>query len=398
MVPPLLTILICLVLAYFLAETFRKIGLPRVVGEVMAGVLLGIGAIKPYLIGSESMKVIDFLANLGIILLFYYVGLQMNLGAFAKNVKRSTLISVFNTFLPFLLGFGLSRYVLGLDALPSLIVGVSLSVSAQSVSVDILEEIGMLKSRLGNMIVTEGAVDDVIEIVFITILLAVFQSSITGLTIPELIVDIALFAGVLVLARLLVIPYALRFFDREKSSTSRFTVSMIIVLLMAMFAEYLGMGILVGAIAAGMIVRQSIFKERALPNWEQHDIARSTHIMAFGFLIPFFFIKIGLHTNVGLIVPNIGMAALFTIIAIAGTIGGTILAVILTRGRFHEGMLLGWALSPKGDIELVLLALALEHGIIMQNLFTALIVTSLATTIISPIIFKKLVLRYRKKR
>lgn len=398
MIYQLLSVLICLAVSYVFVALFRKVGLPRVVGEVMTGIILGIWIIRSRLFGTESMEVISFLANLGIILLFYYVGLQTNFGAFTKNIKNSLLISVFNTSIPFLLGFFLSRNLLLIDTLPSLIIGVSLSVSAQSVSVDILEELGMLKSRIGNMIVTAGAVDDIVELLLVTILLTVFHSSITNLTPSMLVADIIMFSGILIVARFVVIPFMLRFIGGEKSSTSRFTLSMMIVLFMAVLSDYFGIGTLVGAMAAGMIVRQSIFKGKTLPVWEEHDIARSTHIIAFGFLIPFFFIKIGLDTDVGLILPNIGMALLFTAVAIVGTVGGTILAVLLTKRRFQEGMLLGWGLNPKGDVELALIALALDYAIITQGVFTALVVMSLATTIISPIIFKRLALRYRKKR
>ena len=146
--------------------------------------------------------------------------------------------------------------------------------------------------------------------------------------------------------------------------------------------------------AAGIIVRQTIIKDKSIPNWEEHDIAKSVHVVAFGFLIPLFFVSVGLRTDLSSILSNLYLIVLFLIIAFIGTIGGTVLAVILNNGTLKEGLLLGFGLSPKGDIELIIITLALQYGIINQPIFSSLVITSLITTVISTILFKKLVLKY----
>ena len=396
MTQPLLTILICLILAYLLAELFKKFSLPRVVGQIIAGLILSIGFIKTILFDQNSLQILDFLANLGLIFLFYYVGLENNFRSFTSNIKKSIMISIFNTFLPFIAGYLLTRYLLHLDIVPSIIVGVSLSVSAQSVSVDLLEEMKMLKSKLGNLIVTAGAVDDIIELLLVTSLLGIFYSTITHLSVLSLLFDIIIFVAVLTVAKLLFVPYTLKFFDLEKSSTSRFMLSTMIVLGIALLSEYLGLGLFIGAIAAGIIVRQVISKDSIRPNWEEHDIAKSTHIIAFGFLLPLFFIKTGINTDLQLIIPNLKLIIGFVAIALIGTVGGTIIATILNGGTFKEGVILGFGLSPKGDVELALITLALDNSIITHQMFTSLVIMSLLTTILAPIIFKKLVLVHGK--
>lgn len=390
----LLVIFICLVIAYLLSELSRSLGLPRVIGQVTAGFILSIGVIKSHLFSADSLEALTFLSKLGIILLFYYVGLETNFKAFTKNIKKSVMISIFNTSLPLILGYAVTRYVLGFEMLTSLIVGVSLSVSAQSVSIDILEELKILKTKLGGLIVSAGAIDDTIELLMVTILLSIFHSAISNLTVSKLILDIFIFITVIILIKLVFLPYTLKLFDREHSSTSRFMGSIIIVLLMASLSEFLGLGLMIGAIIAGIIVRQTIFKEVNIPDWEEHDIARSTHIIAFGFLIPLFFVSIGLNTNLSMIMPNLDIIGLFLLIATIGTVGGTIIATKLGGGKFKEGAILGWGLNPKGDVELVIMSLALEYLIITQQIYTALVITSIVTTIMSPIIFKQLLSRY----
>lgn len=396
MVQPLVMVLVSLVGAYFFSYILKRVGIPTAVGQITLGIVLGIPLFKNFLFTPENMDVLSFLANLGVILLFYYVGLETNLNIFTKHIRKSALISAFNTLLPLMLGFAVMKFILGYSTLVSLIIGVSLSVSAQSISLSLLNELRLVQSKIGKMIITAGAVDDIFELFLATLLLSLFHVSITHLTIASFVLDMVLFVLAIIIARLWVIPYTLKFFDREKSSTSRFMGSLIILLLIASLSELLGVGLLIGAMIAGMLIRQTITKDIAIPDWEEHDIARSIHIIAFGFLIPLFFVWIGININITTITGNIWFIILLFVIATIGTVGGTIIAILLDKGTLSEGMLLGWGLNSKGDIELILAALALNAGIITTGIFTALVMMSLLTTLVSPVIFRRLVFAYHK--
>jgi len=186
------------------------------------------------------------------------------------------------------------------------------------------------------------------------------------------------------------IPILLKFFDREKSSTNRFMGSLIILLMIASLSEFLGVGLLIGAMIAGMMIRQTVLKDVTIPHWEEHEIARSIHMVAFGFLIPLFFVWTGVAVDLQQVVSQAGFILIITVIATVGTVGGTVLAVLLNKGSFREGLLLGWGLNPKGDIELVIATLALHAGLITSVIFTSLVIMSLVTMIISPVVFKLL--------
>lgn len=398
MVTALIVILVSLSLAYFLAELVKKLGLPRVVGQIAAGLILGISFIKSFLLTDKTLDILSFLANLGIVLLFYYIGLETNFNAFTKNLKQSVLISLFNTFLPLIIGFIVMKFFFELSTVVSLIIAICLAVSAQSVSLDILEELKLLKSRLGSRIISAGAVDDIIELILVSIIFSVFHVVIRNLTITKLFIDILLFMMALIAARLWIVPYALKLFDKEKSATARFTVSLLIVILIASLAEFLGIGLLIGSMIAGIIVRQTILKDKLIPNWEEHDIARSVHLIAFGFLIPLFFVMVGLDVDLGLFLQEFWFILLLFFISIVGTVGGSLIAVLLSKGTFKEGLILGFGLTPKGDVELVIATLALNSGIITLNIFTALVMMSLLTSIVSPVFFKYLVLKNKSPK
>jgi len=360
----------------------------------VAGLLLGILIKYTSIFTIEDFTILSFLANLGIILLFYYVGLETNFASFKRNFQKSVFVSIFNTSIPFIISFAIMNYFYKFDDLSSAIVGISLAVSAHAVSADILEEMNQLHSHIGNLIISAGAVDDIIELILITILLSFFHFSINNMTVSKLIFDVIVFMLFIVFARLWLIPVILEFMDREKSSTSRFMISMIIVFIIASLTESLGNGSLIGALVAGMIVRQTIFREDDIPNWEKHDITRPVHIISFGLLIPLFFVFVGLNTDLGVITSNYWMIIIFIAIAIIGTVGGTIIGLMLSKGSLKDGFILGWGLNPKGDVELVIATLALKAGVISQVIFTSLVIVTLATTIISPIIFRKLVANY----
>ena len=402
MVSELLLILTALILAFICSQLAKKIGLPRTVGEITAGLILSIGVIKALVATPETLGIFSFLANLGVILLFYYVGLETNFKTFRQNVKESITISLLNTTLPLILGFLILHFLLHFDSLVSIILGICLSVSAQAVSIDILEELGLLKSKLGNRIITTGAVDDTIELILVSIILSIVHFSINSISPLQLALNCLLFIAAAVLIRIFLLPPILKTFENKTnfSSTSRFMISLILVFLIVVISETLDLGPFVGAIVAGAMVRQTIFTGKKIPFWEEHDMSKSIHIVAFGFLIPLFFVWVGMNTNFAqlLNIKDVLFILLLTGIAIVGTVGGTALAVKLNKGTWKEGFILGWGLNPKGDTELVIAALALQTGIIQQEIFSAVVLMSFITTIISPIIFRKLLEKAKKEK
>ena len=121
---PLFVILVALVLAFFLSEIFRYFSLPRVIGQILAGVILGIPIIKNSLFNSEVNSAFSFLTNMGILLLFFFIGLEISPRQFKKNFKESSLIAVFNTIIPLVLGFLAGHFIFGLSIMASLIIGI----------------------------------------------------------------------------------------------------------------------------------------------------------------------------------------------------------------------------------------------------------------------------------
>ena len=129
--------------------------------------------------------------------------------------------------------------------------------------------------------------------------------------------------------------------------------------------------------------------------WEEHSISNSVHLVAFGFLVPIFFVSVGLNTSIVSAFSNLDITLSLILIALIGTVVGSMIGVVLSKGSLKEGLLVGFGVSPKGDTELVLATLALQVGIIKNDIFSAIVIMAMITTLLSPIAFRILIKKYR---
>lgn len=405
MIDPLLVLFVTLSLGYLFSELARRLSLPRVIGQILAGFLLGLPLIKPYLFTSETSTAFSIFSNMGLILLFYFIGLELNLTSFKKNMNKMALVALFNTGLPLITGFLISKYYFGFSALVSLIIGISLAVSSITITIDVLEELKLLKSKLANLIISASTVDDVFEFILISALLILFRapfaiSGATGFllnapTLAKMLVDILLFVILVIIARTLIIVQMLKFFEAENRPSNLFLGSLIIVMMMVYLSETLGIGAFIGALLTGVLVRQILFVEEKRPE-EEHRIARAIHTISFGFFIPIFFAWVGINTNLSAISANLGLIILLTAIAFFGTVIGAVIGLKCKKGSTQEGILIGLGMTPKGDMELAIASLALAAGIIGTDIYSVIIIVAFLNTVIAPPLFKHLLFRWKR--
>lgn len=393
----MLALLIVIILAYSFGEVAKYFRIPRVVGQLLAGIILGIPGIREVILSGRNNELISFLADLGILLLFFFVGLQIDMYSFKRYFRESAMISAFNTTIPLIGGFLLFS-LLGFGTVTSVIIGICLAVSSQAVSVAVLEEAGKLKSKIGKLVITAGAVDDVFELALISVVLTLIHASIGATSTNKVLMDIGLFVVAVVLFRYIIIPVLIHLFSKDKSITHMFTGAVVITLILALVTFYLGLGAIVGALFAGIIVREVLLTGKKKP-WQEHNIAMAIHIVSFGFLVPIFFTWVGMNTDITAVITKWGMVTILTIIALGGTVLGSVIGVVLSRGgSAMEGFIVGWGVSPKGDVELVIASLALAQGIITKTVFSSLIMMALFTTIIAPVFFRGLLSKYKEKK
>ncbi len=386
---PLLTLVICLLTAMVLGEVLSYFRCPRVVGQVLAGMILGIPLLRGLIFDDQSLQLISYLADIGVIILLFFTGLEINFKSFYKNLKTSSGMSFWNTLIPLLLGFGICL-LFGLSPSVSFIVGVCLSVSATALSLDMLEELNMLRTKLGALIVGSGTVDDVFELGLITVAIAMIETLSAKAALLTLLLNAAIFVTIIFAFRGIVAPFILKFAHKRTHATLLMS-GMILTLLMAGLSDLLGFGTLLGALISGVLIRQILLTDAQHHRpWEAHSISKHVHTLGFGFLVPMFFIKIGLMTDITKIWENFAFGSAITIVAIFGTVIGSALGYYMLTKKWSEGIMVGWAMNAKGDTELVIANLALESGIITSAIFSSLIFMAIVSTLISPLAFRYL--------
>ena len=382
-----------LALSFTLAEALRRFGIPRVVGQISAGLIITATPLRGLLFDQETLSAFNGLAEVGIVLLFFFIGLGMNLRSFSKNLKEGVLISVSNTLIPFFLGLGLAL-LLGQDLFAGLVLGIAFAVSSQTVTLDLLEEFGLIKSRIGSLLIGSGAIDDTLEFILIGFLLASIQLQESG---PESIVlGLLAFVGILSIFRLFILERLIKVFEKQKSERVLFMGALIIALLMASLSGIFGLSGLIGSLIAGALVRQVMLTSDHYRPWEEHQLSKNLDIVSFGFFIPLFFVSAGLNVDLSNLSGLMLGIALGTVALIA-TVAATSLGVLLCGRSLKEGIIVGLGLTPKGDTDIVLASLALGSGFIGADLFSSIVIMALVTTLLSPILFRAAAKRWRKE-
>jgi Kef-type K+ transport system membrane component KefB len=395
----LLALFVCVTLAYFFGEIAKFFKFPRIIGQLLAGVIVGIPVLKQVLFDAMALDTLRSLANIGFVLLLFFVGLEINSSKMHHYLRRGVTISIFNMAVPFAAGFFVSR-LFGLDVIASLIVSMALSVGAVAVTVDFLEELNILKTAFASVLVSVGAIQDIIQVFVIAAVLAAAKVSVLHSSMSTFFFGIIFFIASVVILKSIIIPFILRTVERERSATSLLTGAFMIALLMASLSDTLGLGSLIGALTAGIIVRQILLGGTERRPWEEHEIAKSMHTLTFGVFAPLFFVYIGLQTNFfERFDPLFG--ATLVIIVLVGSVAGTMIGNALTPAskreksvRAQESILLGYGLATKGDADVIIAAIALQNQLISQTVFTSLVFMSITTTLLAIVLFR---LRLKKE-
>ena len=291
--------------------------------------------------------------------------------------------------IPFELGF-FASYIYTQNIPTSLFVGLALAITAEEVSITILDELRMLKKRVGQLIIEAGIIGDVFEIAAIAFLGFFIRAKTVGsITLLTFILEIFAFIFVVILMRFYVIEFLLDIPDRKSRKYEYFAVAFIILIIMAAISELLNFSAIIGALAAGMLLKNKLIKDRMY--YHEHIIIEAIEVFHFGIFEPIVFIFIGLSVDPAMLFENIGFGLILTFLALFGKIAGALVGNYFCGEPLSEGILIGWGLNARGATELFALLIAQNLGIVSEDIFAAIVLMAILTTIISPIIFKMLV-------
>jgi Kef-type K+ transport system membrane component KefB len=372
-----------------------RFGQPPVIGEIIAGLLLGpsfFGWIAPALYArlfpAASLPVLNELSQIGLILFMFLVGLHLDLTQVYALRRVAGFASLLSIVVPFGLGLALAHPLRVLapssPMLPfTLLIAVSISITAFPVLARILTDQKLSATKLGHVAIACAALNDVVAWSFLAWIVAISRSGAASARAAFVILLIYLFG------MFAVIRPALRWFTGRLTVTNQLSTMLIFVFLSSWVTELAGFHALFGAFLAGVIWPRS--------DSNRDDLAAKIEPLAMTMLIPLFFSYTGLRTNIGTLGGNLGLTALVIAVAIVGKVGGAFTGSKIAGFDVRSSLALGCLLNTRGLVELIVLNVGLDLGILSPALFSMMVIMALVTTVItSPLLKVVLPEEYRR--
>lgn len=379
-----LMIIFAKLLGYF-ATRLRQ---PAVLGELIAGVILGPSLINllhiPALFpggGSIEHTVIEF-AELGVLLLMFSAGLEIDLASMLAVGRSAAAAGVLGVVFPIVISTAIVA-AFGYRVEVALFIGLILAATSVSISAQVMRELGVLGSREGLALLGAAIIDDVLVLLLISFFIATNPGSVVtageSRSVIEVIVRMVGFLVVAIGAGAVILPRLAHWIQRTSISEGPLMVALTAALLFGFAAEFFGgVAAITGAFIAGVCLGRS---DRRVVEEIEHGL----HGINYAFLVPIFFISIGLQANLRLLDGSMLPLALFlTVGAIIGKIIGAGLGGLRTGFNRVSSLRLGIGMISRGEVGLIVAAVGISSGIIGQNVFAAIVLVVLVTTLITP--------------
>jgi Kef-type K+ transport system membrane component KefB len=383
----LLALVLVIATARALGTLFRLIHQPPVVGEIIAGILLGpslLGRFAPaasgYLLPPQIAPYLNVLAQIGVILYMFLVGLELDPALLRKRGHSTVAISHASILAPFLLGGIIALFLyprLSTSDVPftvfSLFLGVSMSVTAFPVLARILTDRKIHRSRMGVIALTCAAVDDVTAWCLLAFVVGVAEARATGV-LATIGLALAYIAAMAFIVRPAMVRISLMYGNRGRLTQGVMATIFVTLLLSAFATEFIGIHAVFGAFALGAIIPHDSGLAR--------DLTDRLEDVVIVLLLPAFFAFTGLRTQIGLVSGYQAWAICALIVAVAsiGKFGGSAIAARLTGLGWRDSSALGVLMNTRGLMELIVLNIGLELRVISPELFAMLVIMALLTT------------------
>ncbi|KAF2335691.1 cation:proton antiporter [Flavobacterium daemonense] len=367
---------------------FRKIGQPSVIGEMIAGIVLGPSLVGMYfpefsaaLFPKESLGNLQFLSQIGLILFMFVIGMELDLKVLKNKAHDAVVISHASIVIPFALGLTLAYFIYGTFAPQGvafssfgLFMGIAMSITAFPVLARIVQERGLQKTKLGTIAITCAAADDITAWCILAVVIAIVKAG--SLASSLYVIGLAILYVIIMLK--IVRPFLKRVGDlnstRESLNKPVVAIFFLTLLFSAYAAELIGIHALFGAFLAGAIMPENS-KFRNIFIEKVEDVAIIV-------LLPLFFVFTGLRTQIGLLNdPALWkITGLIIIVAVVGKFFGSALAAKFVGQNWKDSLAIGALMNTRGLMELVVLNIGYDLGVLSTEIFTMMVIMALITT------------------
>ncbi|EIF51599.1 MULTISPECIES: cation:proton antiporter [Sulfurovum] len=383
----LLTFALVFAFTYALAFLLSRFRIPSILAALFVGIALSYTSFSTLIHGNPDFEsTFSFLSDLGVLFLLFYIGLQIDLTEMKKSSSDIAWLTLFNTIIPFIFGvMAMLLYDYGWAI--ALVIGLTRMPTAEAVIVPILDEYKMLKTRIGTFIIGAGVLDDVIEVILVGIV-SIWIGARTGQSHGGVL---GLFAGIMtfILLSWILYQWMPRILQKwePKNLSALMIFSLIILFGFGGFGEYVELGMVVGAITAGIIMRPLFEHEEQ----KGELLAKTTQTLSYGFFGVIFFFWVGFNADMEGFLQEPLLAIILYLAGTFGKLFGVLLMVPMKKMCLKEAIIVGVGLDARLTTEIIVAQLLFSAAIIDIKLFTALVAASSFTAITVPIIFSLLI-------
>jgi Kef-type K+ transport system membrane component KefB len=361
--------------AKIMGEIFERFKQPALIGEILAGVILG-----PYLLNLIPLiEVYEVLAEIGVMVLLFTVGLHIKVEEILKVGGRSILVAVLGVIVPFIFGY-LYTLISDHNTIEAMFIGAAMVATSVGITARIFADLNLMESEVARIILTAAVIDDILGMIVLAIVTGAGQGTLSYVNLGIITLEAIGFVLFLILVGT---RLARRYVPRVANMRTRnavFALSLIFLLGLSAVASSIKLAAIIGAFMAGLVLSEF--------NYQFQLTQRAESL--YDFLVPFFFVILGSRVDLSLFADSgIWIAAgIITLFAILGKIIGCGLAVI--KSGLKTAFTVGIGMTPRGEVGMIVVSIGLASGAISSELYAVVLFMVVATTILSPPILRKL--------
>lgn len=348
-----------------------RLGQPSVLGKLLIGIVLG-----PAVLGIvNDTDILKEISQIGVILLMFIAGLETDMDEFKKSGKAAAFVGVLGIIVPLSMGY-LAGLVMELSAIQAVFLGLLLSATSVSISVQALKEMNKLKSKEGSAILGAAVIDDILVIIALAFLMSMAGEDVH---LGTVIIKKVIFFAVAILLAWKVVPIMLRKFAPLRVTETVISAALIVCFSFAYLAEFTGVAAIIGAYIAGVAISFTDYK---------HEVFEKIETISYSIFVPVFFTSIGVAVKFSGVGQYIWVIVALSILAILTKLFGAALGAKLAGFNWRSSLGVGAGMVSRGEVALIIAGIGLETKLLSNELFTVLVVVVLVTTIVTPPLMK----------
>jgi len=377
----LFDLLLMFAAAKIMGELFERIKQPAVIGEILAGILLG-----PYIFGLidpsqvETFKVYQVLAEIGVIILLFRIGLHTKVDEIIRVGPTSLVVAILGVILPFFFGY-LFTLTAEHTTVEAMFIGAAMVATSVGITARVLADLGVLDSRVAKVILGAAVIDDILGLLVLAVVTGAGKGAISYVTIGLVTLEAVGFIIFLIIIGKRVIPLVGPKLDFFKSKNAPFALAVLFCLGLSTLASYIHLAAIVGAFMAGMVLAGVDIQFGLSLKFES----------LYDFLVPFFFVVMGTQVDCAVFshISLIQSAIILTIFAVLGKLIGCGLGGF-TLG-LKEASVVGVGMVPRGEVGMIVASIGLSMGVISSDLYSIVIFMVIVTTLLTPPVLAKMI-------